>query len=267
MKKYHWFVLAVGLVFIAAATARAESGLTLEIGTAVTLGEFTAEDTTIDVDTEYMNPMVGIELKLGDSPVSIGASYAQSENEFTGEWEDGAERGDGTINAERTDINVYARIGSRDGVNLRVGYRYFKYEFSDGLITIRENGRITEIDENAEANGDLTKGLDAELNLVAGTDVQFALAVGATYFVDAEYDWSYDKVEGGRRSREQGSATVDGYSARIRPEVSFLIGDQLRLFVNYTLQATTWDAEPPSGEDYPGVDIYSAAMVGLRLML
>ena len=259
----------IGAVLVGRAWAAEDRGkvLTLEVGDAVTLGNFTVEDTTIDVETEYANPQGCVELKLGNSPLSIGVSYAQSKNDFTGEWSGDIEDGDGAVTAERTDANAYIRLGSRDSMNLRVGYRYFKYDFSDGLIVQRENGVVTEVDKNAEASGDLTTGIDAELNFVFGDAVQFGLGIGGTYFMDADYTWEYDKVVGGSTTRQTGSATVNGYSARLRPELSFKAGDSLRIFVNYTLQGTTWEGTPDNGKDYPGVDVYSAAAAGIRVML
>lgn len=257
-------VLAVVLAAVCSQVRAAEAKdkiLTVELGDAVTFGSFTAQDATVDVETEYANPQGAVELKIG-GPFSVGASYAQSKNEFTGEWS--GDNGDsrGTVDAERTDMNAYLRLGSRDSINFRLGYRYFKYEFSDGLIT-----SPGEIDRNGIAKGDMTTGLDGELNLVFGDQFQFGLGIGGTYFMDADYTWEYDKEVGGNTSHQTGSATVNGYSARVRPEISFKVNDSLRIFLNYTLQATMWEGTPDNAKDYPGVDVYSAAAGGVRVML
>lgn len=246
----------------------AEKRLTLELGDAVTLGKFTAQDATIDVGTTFMNPQGCIEFRLA-GPLSVGASYARSENNFSGEWSnDEGDDADGSVDVERTDINAYLRLGSRDSVNLRLGYRYFKYEFSNGTISQRDAGVIDEIDRNAAAKGDLTKGIDAELNLVFGDTVQFGLGIGGTYYMDSEYSWEFDKVRPGHpTTHETGTATLNGYSARLRPELSFKAGDAIRIFVNFTVQGTMWEGTPDGGEEYPGVDLYTAAAAGVRIML
>ena len=249
------------------AGAGTKNTLTIEAGDAGTFGNFTLQDTKIDVDTTYGNPQGLVELQLGSSVLSIGASYAQSENGFTGAWKGDNEDGDGTINAKRSDANAFVRLGSRDSINLRVGYRCFKYKFTDGFITQRENGSVTEIDKNASADGELTKGVDAEFNLVFGDAVQIALGIGGTYFMDADYTWEYDQVQGGSTAHVTGSATLNGYSARVRPEISFKLGDNVRIFANFTLQATTWEGTPDNGKDYPGIDMYSAVAAGVRVML
>ena len=245
------------------------SRLTIDVGDAVTFGKFTAQDTTIDVKTKYANPFGGVELRLA-GPFSVGGSYAQSKNEFDGDWSDGDKDGSGTLDAKRTDINAYVRIGYRDSVNLRLGYRYFKYEFSDGTIDQFKYGMLTEMDRHGSAEGEMTTGIDAELNLVFGDEVQFGLGIGATYYPDAKYTWAYDKKEGGRPwTHEVGSATVNSYSARIKPEITFKLSDEVRIFVNYTLQGTMWEGTPDSADDqnYPGIDIYSAAAAGIRIVL
>lgn len=44
--------------------------LTIEVGDAVTVGSFTAQDATIDVETEYANPQGAVELKTGGRSLS-----------------------------------------------------------------------------------------------------------------------------------------------------------------------------------------------------
>jgi hypothetical protein len=153
---------------------------------------------TIDVETEYANPQGAVELKIG-GPFSIGASYAQSKNEFTGEWIGDDGDSNGSADAKRTDVNAYLRLGSRDSVNFRLGYRYFKYEFTDGLITSPE-----EIDRNGTAKGDLSTGIDGELNLVFGDKVQFGMGIAGDCG-ELESTWPLFRTiwrpgEGGARS-------------------------------------------------------------------
>lgn len=100
-----------------------------------------------------------------------------------------------------------------------------------------------------------------------GDKVQFGMGIGGTYFMDADYTWEYDKEVGGVTTHETGSATLNGYSGRVRPEISFKVNDTVRIFLNYTLQATMWEGTPDNGKDYPGVDVYSAAAGGVRVML
>lgn len=259
-------VLAGLLVVSGVRAAEDEGGLTIEVGNAITMGGLTVQDVEIDVETEAFNPRLGVEYSFAGSPVSIGADLALSENTFTGTWEGDDEGGDGSLDVERTDIGVYARLGSRDGVNLKVGYRNFSYEYSNGELAQYENGRLTERDENANATSDLTTGIDAELNLVFGEDFQVAFGIGYSFFMDAQYDWEYDQTVGGRTTHVVGSAELDAHSARFRPEISFLAAENLRVYLNYTVQASIWtgDFEGGDTEDYPALDLYSAAGVGVR---
>lgn len=265
MKKLSLFVaiafLGSMLPAVQAAEPAAEDGsqIIIELGDAMTFGDFTYEDTTIDVSEEFMNPRGSAEFRFGGTSLAIGGEYAQSKNTFDGEYEDS----DGTLDAERTEYVLFARLGHKNGTNLRVGYRNFKYDFSDATIH-QDNG---ETDVNGKATGKLATGIDAELTLAVGSDLQFALALGATYFTDAEYDWSYTAIGGPNPGFHAGTAKLDAYSARVRPEISFAAGKNLRVFVNGTVQASTWDisqSEDDASPDYPGVDIYSAIGAGIR---
>jgi hypothetical protein len=245
----------------AADKAKSDDGsqIIVELGDAMTLGEFTYEDTTIDISEEIFNPRGGIEFRFGGTPFSIGGEYAQSENTFDGEYEES----DGTMDVERTEYVAFLRLGHKNGTNLRLGYRSFEYDFSDAIIH-QDNG---ETDIDGEASGDLTTGYDAELTLAIGSDVQFALAVGGTYFTDAKYEWSYTAIGGPNPGFHAGSAKLDAYSARIRPELSFAAGENLRIFVNAMVSASTWQIDEDDDEatpDYPGVDVYSAIGAGIR---
>jgi hypothetical protein len=266
-------LLGVGLVFQAAAAENEGGGqLILSAGDAITFGGLKVKDVTIDVETEVFNPRLGAEYKFGGTAFAIGAEYAMSENSYTGEYSDNDSNGNGSFDVKRSDLGLYVRFGSRDNVNFKLGYRYFNFEFSNGELDQYENGILTEEDRNGEATGDLTTGIDGELNLALGDELQFALALGGSYFIDANYEWSYDKKgedTGGAWQHVEGSATYDAYSARIRPEISFEPVDNLRIYLNYTLQASMWSADVDTDDfgDYPGLDLYSAVECGARLTI
>lgn len=227
----------------------------VELGDAMTFGEFTYEDTTIEVSEEFNNPQGSIEFKMEGAAIAIGAEFMKSENEFTGEYDDG----NGELNAERQKLVAFIRFGNKNASYLRLGYCNFSYDFSDAVV-VRPGELITD----GEASADMTTGVDAELNLAVGSSVQFAIALGASYFMDAEYDWSYmSSVDG----FQVGSAEADTFSVRVRPELSFGLTDNFRVFVNGTLQGTTWDVDEDQDDstpDYVGVDVYSAAAAGIR---
>jgi len=265
MKKLSLFVviafLGSMLPCVQAAEPAAEDGsqIIIELGDAMTFGDFTYEDTTINVSEEFMNPRGSAEFRFGGTPFAIGGEYAQSKNEFDGTYEDSS----GNLDAERTEYVLFLRLGHKNGTNLRLGYRNFKYDFTDATI-FQDNG---EVDIHGDTTGKLATGLDAELTLAFGSDFQFALALGASYFMDAKYDWSYTAVGGPNPGFHAGTAKMDAYSARVRPEISFAAGKNLRVFVNGTVQASTWDisqSEDDASPDYPGVDIYSAIGAGIR---
>ena len=247
----------------AADKAQADNGsIIIELGDAVTLGNFNYKDTTIDVSQEWANPRGSVEFRFGGTALSVGGEYAQSKNTFDGEYEDS----DGTLDAKRTEYVAFVRLGHKNGTNLRVGYRNFKYDFSEALIH-QDNG---ETDMDGEATGKLATGIDAELTLAAGDQFQVALGLGATYFTGAKYDWSYLAVGGPNPGFHAGSAKMDAYSARIRPEISFAVSDDLRIFINGTVSASSWQIskdEDDTTPDYPGIDIYSAVSAGIRYTL
>ena len=248
----------------AADNAKADSDaaqIIVELGDAMTFGEFNYEDTTIEVNEEFVNPRGSIEFRFAGSPISIGGEYAQSKNEFDGEYEDS----DGTLEMERKEFVAFVRFGHKNGCNLRLGYRNFQYDINNAWINQRENGVLTEIDMDGIAEGKLSTGADVELNLAAGTSVQFALGLGYTFFKDAEYEWSYTAI-GDNAGFHAGAAEVDAHSVRVRPEISFGLSDELRVFVNGTIAATAWDIDKDDDDtpDYPGIDIYSAIGAGIR---
>lgn len=237
----------------AAARANADaSQIIVELGDAVTMGNFDYGDASIDVSTEWFNPRGSVEYCFGGTPFAIGGEYAQSKNTFDGTYQDSY----GNLDVKRTEYLAFVRLGHKDRTNFRLGYRNFKYDFSNG--TVHQNG---ETDTDGTATGKLATGIDAELNLAMGSDVQFALAIGGTYFTGAKYDWSYLNGAG---TRVSDNAKLDAYSARLRPEISFKAGDNLRIFINYMVQVSTWEAQAEGSPDYAGVDIYAAAAAGIR---
>lgn len=243
-------VVSAGLVAVAGAE------VIVDVSDAVTVGSFKYEDAKITVKSSAANPRASLEYKFGESPFAIGVEYASSKNDFDGTYEDS----DGTLTMERTEMAAYVRFGSKHSTNLRVGYRKFEYDVTDAII----NQSSGERDINGVANGDLTTGIDAELNLIFGEKVSFGVGLGYTFFTGAEYTWAYDKVVGGSVEHKVGSAKLDAHSVRVRPELSFEAIENLRIFINYTLAATAWTGTPDGGQDYPGVDVFSAAAVGLR---
>jgi hypothetical protein len=232
--------------------ARAE--LMVDVGNSFTMGKFDYEDATIEVKSSIANPRAGLEYRFAESPFGLGIEYAMSENDFEGEYENS----DGDLTMERTEYVAYLRLGSRDSVNVRFGYRSFEYDISDGDIR-QSNG---EHDINGVANGDMTTGIDAELNLVFGEETTFGVGIGYTFFMDAEYTWEYDIESTG--AHRTGSATLDAHSLRIRPELSFKLNDNTRLYFNAVLAATAWEGTPEGEQEYPGYDVFSAAGVGIR---
>jgi len=243
-------VLAVSVGMVAVASAE----VIVDVSDAFTAGKFTYEDTTVKVKSSAANPRGSLEYRFNDTPFAIGVEYASSKNDFEGEYEDS----DGDLTMERAEYAAYVRIGKRDSVNLRLGYRNFEYDITDG--DIRQSSG--EHDIHGIANGKMTTGIDAELNLLFGEKVTFGVGIGYTFFTGAEYTWQYD-IENGPQN-QAGSAELDAHSLRIRPEISFETMENLRIYLNVMLAATAWEGTPDNGKDYPGFDVYSAAAVGLR---
>lgn len=242
-------VLAVSIGMVAVASAE----VIVDVSDAFTAGKFTYGDSTIKVKSSAANPRGSLEYHFIDTPFAIGVEYASSENDFEGEYEDS----DGELSMERTEYAAYIRLGGKNSTNLRLGYRNFEYDITEG--DIRQSSG--EHDINGIANGKMATGIDAELNLLFGEKVTFGVGIGYTFFTGAEYTWEYDIVGGGHQA---GSAELDAHSLRIRPEISFETMENLRIYVNVMLAATAWEGTPDNGKDYPGFDIYSAAAVGLR---
>lgn len=259
--------LAVVLIGSLAGTAMAADAggtkLIIEGSDLATFGTFKYDKSEISVDKTFANPKGSIEVTLGSSPVSIGVEGSHSENNFDGTYENS----NGNVDVKRNEFVGFLRFGRKDNTNIRFGFRKFKYDFSNAHIFQYENGVLEEEDRNGSATGDLATGADVEITLAAGSDVQFALTFGGTYFKDAKYSWTYDKYDGNNHflGTTTGSAQLDAFSARLRPQISFKTSENLRFFVNGTLAASTWNAKPDGDPDYPGVDIYMAVGAGAQL--
>ncbi|MEW5766478.1 MAG: hypothetical protein AB1797_02455 [bacterium] len=263
-------------VFVGAALCAPAKGdsLLIDAATGVTWGDFTVEDVTADVETTYFNPAVSLEYSFGEDKnftFAVGVGYSQSGNDFVGEW-DGSEgkHSKGEVTVDRNIFDLYGRFWASPNFNLRFGYRYFKYEFSDGLLEKTQYGTLIEKAENAEATGDLRKGLDLEANFIGGKDIYVRLGLGYSYFIDAEYDWEYERTKypGDQKDRNEGSATHTAHGVRIVPEVAVKLADNLRLCLDYRLAASIWEGTTDQAdiEDCPGVDIYSAFGVGIEYL-
>ncbi|MBN2054112.1 hypothetical protein JW905_04280 [bacterium] len=263
---------SVMLVLLLAGLPASAGSLLFDVSTGITWGDFTVQDVTADISTEYFNPSLSAEFAFGeDDMFAVGVGYAKSGNDFTGEWEDGDEHTDGEITVERTTLDLFARLRAGPHFNFKLGYRSFKYEFSDGELDKYEFGELYESERNAKATGDLTTGLDAELNFMGGNDFQFRFQLGFSYFFDAEYDWEYDRIRYDPyiEDRNEGNATANAVSFRLKPEFAFRLTDNLMATIDYTFSATAWDADTDQEniEDYPGVEIYSAFGIGLEFRI
>lgn len=238
------------------AGAQNNGQLMVELGNAFTMGNFTYEDATIDIEASSSNPRGALEWRANGSTVALGAEYAKSENSYTGEYEDG----DGTLDMERTEWGVYLRFGDRERTNLRVGYRNFKYDISNAIINDPPDH-----DVDGTATGELTTGADVELTLATGETLRFALSIGASYFFDADYEWSYLEVAGDEPGPHAGTAALDAVGLRLKPELSYRLNENLVIFANGMVAASTWVGDvDDDNPDFAGVDIFSGVGVGLR---
>jgi hypothetical protein len=238
-----------------AAPARAEYGahtLRLEGGTAITFGSFKYSGADVSIEKTFMNPRLSAEFGFKDTSIAAGVEFARSKNQFDGTWKTGA----GSVDIERTELAIYARLGERERNNLRLGYRRFSYDFTDGSFVDGLDNYLS-----ATATGKLTTGVDLEATVAGGETLTFSLTAGATYFIGADYEWSYS-LNGAPRVGN--AAKLSAYSARLRPEISFKVGDSLRVFGNYMLSVSSWKGTPTGGKDYAGVDVYSGIGVGVR---
>ena len=255
-RRFFGGMAALMVVLAFPAGAQAGGRLMVELGNAFTMGNFTYEDATIDIESSSSNPRGAIEWQPANSTISLGAEYLSSKNSYSGEYEDG----DGTLDMERTEWGLYVRFGDRERTNFRIGYRNFKYDISNAIINDPPDR-----DVDGTATGDMTTGVDAELTLAGGDTIRFALSIGASYFLDADYQWSYLETAGDEPGPHSGTASLDAVGLRLKPEISFRASPNLVLFVNGTLAASTWIGDvDDDNPDYAGVDIFSGVGVGLR---
>lgn len=256
------FVLATALVALGAEDS---GGLVVEGGSLITFGKLKVMDAEIELDSEAFNPQAAVEYRLPNSKVSVGFAYGAVENSFDLDYDDGEKVIKGSLDAERTDMIPYVRFGKKDEFNLRLGYRMLEYDFSNGDLDEWKNGVQTKQIRYGTAKGELTTGIDAELNIVMGDTIQFRLMIGGSYFIDADYQWSYvDELEGG--ALKTGNATLNAFSARIAPELSLRLGEYLRVFANYTVSATRWvGSREDEDEEYVGTDLVAGLVAGARL--
>lgn len=263
-----WVALVVCL-FTVGTTGAGETGrLTVDLGNAVTFGKFTYDDATIDIEGELFNPRGALEYQFAELPLAVGLEASMSENTFTGDYDDGdGDSGEGEVDIERQEMALYLKFVPNNTFSFRIGYRNFNYDLSNADITQYENGAIDERDINGVADCSLATGIDTQLGLIFGSPdaLQLGLTLGYTYFIDAEYDWEYDEVIGAATTHRTGSATANAHSLRIRPEVSFPLTDAVRLYADWCIAATAWDADLPDEDpSYPGFDMYSGVSVGVR---
>lgn len=254
------------LLFICNAcfTAAGYDGLvTVEAGTAVTMGRFSFQDITVDMSREIFNPFVSVEYRFSGTEFSIGLLYAGSQNRFELDYNDGDLVLTGSIDAERREFLPYVRFGKRDRSNFRFGYRMFNYTFSNGELDEIENDILTKLIRSAHAEGTLSSGFDAELNMVFGDVFQFDIMVGGTYFFDAKYEWEYINILT-NTPFQTGGTDLEAASIRVAPGFNYRVKDALRLFGKYQIQATFWMGNGDDSEEYAGRDIMTAIMIGAR---
>jgi hypothetical protein len=237
--------------------------VTIDAGTAVTTGRFSFQDITVDMSREIFNPFVSVEYRFSGTEFSIGLLYAGSQNRFELDYNDGDLVLTGSIDAERREFLPYVRFGKRDRSNFRFGYRMFNYTFSNGELDEIENDILTKLIRSARAEGRLSSGFDAELNMVFGDVFQFDIMIGGTYFFDAEYEWEYNNILTDS-AVQTGGTDLEAASIRVAPGFNYRIGDSLRLFGKYRIQATSWMGSGDDVEEYAGRDIMTAIVIGAR---
>ncbi len=258
-------VVCLGLALALPTWAGENGGLILEAADAITAGNFNYQDAEVNIDAEFFNPQGSAEYYFPGGAFALGILYAQSENGYDLDFDDGDTRWDGSLDVERTTILPFVRLGKRESINLRLGLNMFDYEFTDGILDKTEDGVTTHI-RNGYAKGDLSTGIDAELSLLFGEQFQFGLILGGTYFIGAEYEWTYLNADTGQW--DSGTAELDAVTVRLAPELSFEVADGWRLFARYQIAGTTWlGSKDDEDEEYAGVDVFAAAIVGLRVDL
>lgn len=264
MIRHKSWMIGVGILILAAQHhAQSQSALRVELGTAVTLGKFSYQDATVDVSEEFFNPRVAVEYVLPNGTVAIGVQYALSENDYSLDYSSGSKRLDGDLTVERTELLPYVRFGSPERANLRIAYKMFEYDISNGELDEYRHGRLVKLIRDGEANADMSTGVDVELNFGFGEQTRLSFMVGASYFIGAKYSWTYRNELAGNRI-ETGSAKLDALSVRFGPEISHAFSPDLRLFAQYLISGTSWLGSKDADEDYAGTDVMSAVILGLR---
>lgn len=245
----------------------------LDGGLGFTWGEFTVEDVTATIKSDFFNPSILGEYRFGESEtLAIGLGFSETGNEFSGDWTgDEGKYYQGEITVDRTSFDLYLRFLANEHFNFRLGYRYFRYEFSDGYLEKRQYGEYLEIAEHAKAKGNLTNGIDAEVNFSGGDKFQIRCGLGFSYFTNGNYTWSYDRTlfNPERHDTNQGDASQDALGVRFRPEMNYLVADNLRIRLEYLLSLAAWQGSTDQAEieDYVGVDVYSAIGLGLEYQI
>lgn len=263
MNKTRW-CMAAGV--LALWTGRADAGgrWILDAGSDIAFGTFTYDDATVEISEEYFNPNVGIEYVFAEREIGLGVRYMESENAFDLDYDNGRKTLDGSLDAERSIIIPYVRIGPRDGISLRVGASIYEYDFSEAWLDETKKGVPTKRIRDGRASADLSLGADLELSMMFGDRFQFGLILGAAYYPDADYEWQYrDELDDNRI--KTGTAQLDAVSGRVGPEFSFEVAEGWRVFLRYLISGTSWlGNKEDEDEDYAGVDGMSAGSVGLR---
>lgn len=262
MQKALVFMFALILLFGSLAIAH-DGYFVIEGGTAITMGKFSYLDYTVDISKEFFNPRLSLEYVFPDSDMSIGFLFSNTKNSFDLEYDDGKKNIDGTLDVKRTEILPFFRLGPHDRHSLRLGFRMFNYKFSDGAWLEYRDGSLTKNAIDGKAEGKLSTGLDAELNLNFGNEFKFNLMLGASYFFNAKYNWEYYDLLAGRR--ETGDAKLNALSIRFSPGLSFQVMDNMRISANYIIEATSWlGSKDDEHEEYAGVDIVSAILLKVK---
>ncbi len=239
--------------------------------TAITMGEFKIDQVTLNMDSNVFNPAISAEYRLGEAEVlGIGAGFARSKTDMSGEWDSSSgKHSEGDITVERTSFDVFVRWIPTPFLNLRAGFRSFKFEYTDGLLEEWDaDGNLTERAENAVATAKLKTGFDGEANLVFGKSFQFRLGAGASYYPDAEYEWEYDKTTFPDEEEEHvaNGATYNAYSARFTPGLAFAVNENLMVTADYSISATLWKGDTEDGdiENYPGFEVFTGLLLGVE---
>ena len=252
----------LGVVAVLSPLSLRAQAIYVEAGNRAAFGTFSAYDATVSISEGTVNPFGSIEFAINER-FSIGAYVATVGNRFDLEFENDRKVLDGQLSVSRRDILPFVRLGHIDGTNVRVGFRNFRYEFTDGdLNEFVKSGSRTRVYTDAQAEGAFARGVDAELNLRNSGRMQFGVTLGAAFFPGGEYSWRYNEVGVGPAN---GSLTTNTLSARAEPNVGYMITPGLRIFANYRIEATSWLVdENGEGEQYAGQDIMTGLGFGLR---